>query len=178
MKRCLKEEKLINNGNPDIKIKFGEKEFLEAVDLISKDILEKFPDKKFGLIGVARGALPLLTAVSHRIDVRRVDVVQIQMTNTDNKWDYGEAKIINSTLGDDIDEYIIFEDIVSHGRSVNLLVNELKNKGKKVLAIYSLLLNEDMKQLSLDNEDMDIVYVNMIKQTQWCNFFWENGYLD
>ena len=30
MKRCLKEEKLINNGNPDIKIKFGEKEFLEG----------------------------------------------------------------------------------------------------------------------------------------------------
>ena len=176
MKRCLKEEKLINDGNPNIKIKFGEKEFLEAVDLISKDITEKFSNKKFGLLGVARGGLPLLVAISHRIDVRRVDVIQVQMTNTDNQWDYGEAKFVNETLDDDIDEYIVFEDIVSHGRSVNLIVNELLKRGKKVLAIYSLVLNEDMKKLQLDHEDMDIVFVNMIKQTQWVNFFWEQGY--
>ena len=138
--------------------------------------LEKYGDKKFGIIGVARGGLPLLVAVSHRIDVRRVDVVQIQMTNSDNKWDYGDAKFVNETLSDDIDQYIIFEDIVSHGRSVNILVNELKKRGKKVLAIYSLILNEDMKKISLDNENMDIIYVDMIKQTQWVNFFWEQGY--
>ena len=176
MKRCLKEERLINDGDPSIKIKYGEKDFLLGVDLISKDIQEKFKDKKFGLIGVARGGLPLLVAVSHRIDVRRVDMVQIQMTNSDNKWDYGEAKFVNETLDDEIDEYIIFEDIVSHGRSVNLLVNELKKRGKKVLAIYSLILNEDMKNIELDNEDMDIIYVDMIKQIQWVNFFREQGY--
>ena len=176
MKRCLKEERLINDGDPSIKIKYGEKDFLEAVNLISNDILEKYGDKKFGIIGVARGGLPLLVAVSHRIDVRRVDVVQIQMTNSDNKWDYGDAKFVNETLSDDIDQYIIFEDIVSHGRSVNILVNELKKRGKKVLAIYSLILNEDMKKISLDNENMDIIYVDMIKQTQWVNFFWEQGY--
>ena len=176
MKRCLKEERLINDGDSSKKIKYGEKDFLASVDLISKDILDNYKDKKFGLIGVARGGLPLLVAVSHRIDVRRVDVVQIQMTNSDNKWDYGEAKIVNETLDDDIEEYIVFEDIVSHGRSVNLLVNDLLKKGKKVLAIYSLILNEDMKDLSLDNEDMDIIYVDMIKQTQWVNFFWEQGY--
>ena len=176
MKRCLKKEELINNGDSSKKIKFGEKEFLEAVKLISEDIEDKFKDKKFGIIGVARGGLPLLVAVSHRLDIRRVDVIQVKMTNSDNKWDYGEAELVNETLGDDIDEYIVFEDIVSHGRSVNLVVNELLKRNKKVLAIYSLVVNEDMKDLSLDNETMDIVYVNMIKQTQWVNFFWEQGY--
>ena len=176
MKRCLKKEELINNGDSSKKIKFGEKEFLEAVKLISDDIEDKFKDKKFGIIGVARGGLPLLVAVSHRLDIRRVDVIQVKMTNSDNKWDYGEAELVNDTLGDDIDEYIVFEDIVSHGRSVNLVVNELLKRNKKVLAIYSLVVNEDMKDLSLDNETMDIVYVNMIKQTQWVNFFWEQGY--
>ena len=39
MKKCLKEDKLLNDGNENIKIKFGEKDFIEAVDLISKDIL-------------------------------------------------------------------------------------------------------------------------------------------
>ena len=178
MKRCLKENKLMNNGDPSIKIKFGEKDFLEAVNLISKDIKEKYGNKQFGIIGVARGGVPLAVAVSHRLDIRRMDIVQIKMTNSDEKWDYGEAKIISSTLEDYIDEYIIFEDIVSHGRSVNVLVNELKKKGKKVLAIYSLVLNEDMERLKLDNEYMDIIFVNKITQKQWVNFMWENGYVE
>ncbi len=178
MKRCLRENVLMNDGNPEKKIYYGEKEFLEAVDLISKDIQEKFGNKKFGIIGVARGGLPLLVAVSHRIDARRVDVVQVKMTNSDQKWDYGTAEIVNSTLDDSFDEYILFEDIVSHGRSVNLLVNELLKKGKKVIAIYSLVLNEDMENLQLDHEDMDIVFVHKITQKQWVNFMWENGYVE
>ena len=79
MKRCLKEEILINDGDPNIKIEFGEKKFLEAVDLISKDIIEKFGKKKFGILGVARGGLPLLVTISHRINVRRVDIIQVKM---------------------------------------------------------------------------------------------------
>lgn len=56
MKKCLIEEKLVNNGNPDIKIKFNEEDFLKAVDVISKDIEEKYlkKNKKVGLIGLAR----------------------------------------------------------------------------------------------------------------------------
>jgi hypoxanthine-guanine phosphoribosyltransferase len=178
MKRCLKEDKLINNGDPTKKIRYGEDMFLEAVKLITNDILEKFPNKNYGLIGVARGGLPLLVSVSHRLDIRRIDVVQIKMSNSDKQWDFGTAEMLGSTLNDEIDEYIIFEDIVARGRSVNLLVNELKKKNKKVLAIYSLVLNEVMKDLKLDNEDMDIVYVDMINPSQWVNFFWENGYVE
>ena len=84
----------------------------------------------------------------------------------------------NGYIDEDIDEFIIFEDMVSHGRSVNLLVNELKRMGKKVLAIYSLFMNNDMKTMHLDNEYMDINYVNLICQKQWVYFFWEKGYQD
>ena len=67
---------------------------------------------------------------------------------------------------------------MSHGRSVNLLVNELKKQGKEVFCIYSLFLNSEMKKLKLDNETMDIKYVDLINQNQWANFFWEKGYLE
>ena len=179
MKRCLGNDIKINNGDPTKKIKFDENSFLEAVELISKDILDKYVDgnKKIGLIGLARGGLPLLVAVSHRTGIREINVVQIKMTNSNNKWDYGTPEFINGFISEDIDEFIIFEDMVSHGRSVNLLVNKLTNLNKKVLAIYTLFLNEDMKKLLLDNEYMDIVYVNMISQQQWVYFFWEKGYL-
>ncbi len=180
MKRCLSKDIIMNNGDPNIKIRFGEKEFLDAVDLISKDIENKYlkEGKNIGLIGLARGGLPLLVAVSHRTGIRKINVVQIKMTESNKRWDYGKPEWVNGFIDEDIDEFIIFEDMVSHGRSVNLLVNELTKKNKKVLAIYTLFMNNDMKELSLDNEYMDINYVNLITQKQWVYFFWEKGYIE
>ena len=178
MRKCLKDTKLINNGDPSIKIYYGEDIFLEDCEIISNDIKYRFGNKIYGIIGIARGALPMLTIISHRLNIRRCDIAQIKMTNSDEKWDYGETEILYDTIDDSVDEYIIFEDIISHGRSVNALVNELTKKGKKVLAIYSLILNDAMKNYKLDNEYMDIYYTNKINQKQWVNFMWENGYID
>mgnify|MGYP004641734483 FL=1 len=180
MKKCLSKDIIMNNGDPNIKIRFGEKKFLESVDLISKDIENKYLNegKNIGLIGLARGGLPLLVAVSHRTGIRKINVVQIKMTESNERWDYGKPEWINGFIDENIDEFIIFEDMVSHGRSVNLLVNELTKMNKKVLAIYTLFMNNDMKELSLDNEYMDINYVNLITQKQWVYFFWEKGYIE
>ena len=152
--------------------------FLYAVDKIASDIRKNcnLENKKIGLIGVARGALPLLVALSHKLKIRHISVVQIVMTKSDNTFDYGEAKIHNGYIIEDFDEYIILEDVISHGRSVNLLVNELTKKNLKVSAIYTLLMNEDMKNLKLDNEYMDIKCVHFTKPKQWTCFFWEEGY--
>ncbi len=180
MKKCLSKDIIMNNGDPNIKIRFGEKEFLESVDLISKDIENKYLNegKNIGLIGLARGGLPLLVAVSHKTGIRKINVVQIKMTESNERWDYGKPEWVNGFIDENIDEFIIFEDMVSHGRSVNLLVNELTKMNKKVLAIYTLFMNNDMKELSLDNEYMDINYVNLITQKQWVYFFWEKGYIE
>lgn len=180
MKKCLSKDIIMNNGDPNIKIRFGEKEFLESVDLISKDIENKYLNegKNIGLIGLARGGLPLLVAVSHKTGIRKINVVQIKMTESNERWDYGKPEWVNGFIDENIDEFIIFEDMVSHGRSVNLLVNELTKMNKKVLAIYTLFMNNDMKELSLDNEYMDINYVNLITQKQWVYFFWEKGYVE
>ena len=178
MKVCLDNDIPLNNGDTSIKIKYDEAMFLNAVEKISDDIKKNFSGLDIGLIGLARGALPLTVAVSHYLDIRDISVVQIKMTNSDKQWDYGDAVWSNGYINDCKDGYIIFEDMVSHGRTVNMLVNELTKQNKKVLAIYTLFLNSDMKKLSLENEYMDIKYVNIINQNQWVNFFWELGYLD
>ena len=178
MKKSLGKDVLLNNGNPNIKIRFNEEMFLDAVEKISIDIRKNYDlkNKKIGLIGIARGALPLLVALSHELEIRDVNVVQIKMTKSNEKWDYGVAEYHNGYIDDDCDEYIILEDMVSHGRSVNVLVNKLTKENKKIAAIYTLFMNEDMKKLKLDNEYMDIKYVNLICQQQWVYFFWEKGY--
>ena len=178
MKKCLCDDVVIKHGDINAKIKCNEVMFLDAVKKIADDIRKNynFKNKRIGLIGIARGALPLLVALSHELEIRYISVVQIVMTKSDNTFDYGEAKIHNGYIDDDFDEYIILEDVISHGRSVNLLVNELIKKNKKVAAIYTLFMNRDMKNLKLDNEYMDIKYVYLTKPKQWTYFFWEKGY--
>ena len=180
MKYCLKDKKLLNNGDPNIKIKFTEKDFREAVKLISKDIKEKYlkSGKKIGLIGVARGGLPLLVAVSHETDIRKINVVQVIMTNSDERWDYGQPHISNYFIDDDIDDYIILEDMVSHARSINAVIDLLRSKNKNVLAVYSLFMNDDMFNIEDEHNNIDIKYVNLICIKQWVYFVWENGYDD
>ena len=178
MRICLKDNKLLNDSNPDIKIKFNEEDFLEAVKLISDDIEKKYlkSNKKIGLVGIARGGLPLLVAVSHSTGIRQVNVVQVEMTKSDNRWDYGEPSINWAAIDDSIDEFILFEDMVSHARSINVVIDMLKSKGKKVLAVYSLFMNNYMFNTEDRHKDVDIVYVNLICQQQWVYFFWEKGY--
>lgn len=179
MKKCLGNKELIFNGDPSKKIRYGEKEFLYAVDLIAKDIEKKYGEKKdkIGLIGVARGGLPLLVTLSHRLNIRKISVIQVKMTNSDKQWDYGNLEVVNEFIQDDVDEFIIIEDIVSKGRSVNVVIDELTKKNKKALEIYSLIMNNVMNELSLKNDEININYVNLILPTQWVNFFWENGYI-
>ena len=42
MRKCLKDTKLINNGDPSIKIYYGEDIFLEDCEIISNDIIFMF----------------------------------------------------------------------------------------------------------------------------------------
>lgn len=174
MKICLDNNNFFRNmcsGNP---ILFGQKEFENAVVKIGNDILNSydFHDEKIGLIGVARGALPLLTAISHYVNNRNISIMQIQMTNSDKIKDYGETRFINEMVDESVNSFIIIEDVVSHGRCSNFVINRLKNIGKKVLNVYSIIMNEDFEELNYD-QDIDLKYVYKITNEQWIQFFWE-----
>lgn len=179
MKRCLFEKVLLNGGDTSKKNKIDEAMFLKSVELIAEDISSKYSlaDSTLGLIGIARGALPLLTAISHYLEIRNISVMQIQMTNSDNVKDYGTEHLINEMLDPQVEHYIVLEDIVSHGRCSNFLINRLLSKGKKVDAVYSIVMNEYFEQHEFDYS-IDVNYVYLINDKQWVHFFWEKGYLE
>lgn len=157
------------------KICFDENMFRDSVKKISEDISKNYDVKKIGLLGVARGGLPLLVGVSHELGIRSISVMQIKMTNSDKFWDYGDAKLCSECVDDDYDNYLIFEDMVSHGRSANVAIRTLEDKNKKVLSVYSLCMNQDMNNLSLQSS-IDVRYMYLTSPQQWVCFFWEKGY--
>ena len=177
MKKSLNKDKYLSDIIDDKRIIFSEEDFLKAVELISEDIKLKYDlgNKKIGLLGIARGALPLLTAVSHYLDIRNVSIIQIQMTNTDKIKDYGDTRFINKMIEADVTDFILFEDIVSHGRCSNFAINYLKEQGKNVVSVYSLVMNDYFIDKDYDI-DTDVNYVYLINDNQWVHFVWEKDY--
>ena len=157
--------------------KLNEEKFIEAVDIISNDIKEKYDlnDETIGLLGVARGGLPLLVAVSHKLGKRNISIIQLQMNNSDKKYDYGKVKYISSMINEDVKKVIVFEDIIYKGQSSNYAVDILKERGKEVIGIYTIAVDEGLKEIEID-KDREINYVYEIKRDCWIYFLWEKEY--
>ena len=138
MKLCLLDQGILNDGDFSCKIKIDEKMFLKAALLIANDIVNchEIKEKNIGILGIARGAMPLLITIAHYLEIRKISVMQIQMTNSDKVKDYGSVRFINEMLDPDIEEFIILEDIVSHGRCSNYAINRLVNHGKHIKGVY------------------------------------------
>lgn len=159
---------ILGNNYNDKEINFlSWKEFEELSNLIVEDIERKGFDKnKICLLGAARGALPLLTYISHKTNIRNISVVQLQMTNSDNPFDYGEVKVLFEGIRNEFQDFIILEDIIYKGNTVKEILKLLKNKNIK--AIYSLVIDE--KYLPMKHR---VSSACMIKTEQWIKFPWE-----
>lgn len=149
----------------------------ETFEKFSSLIVDDIKDKKYNLdevclLGVARGGLPLLTYVSHNISVRNISVVQSMMTKSDNPFDYGKAKIILDGIRKEFKHYILFEDIIYKGSTIEIVQNFLKESGKEVLGIYSLVADERYKN---SNIDVKIKTASTIKSEAWVKFPWEDS---
>lgn len=174
MKQSLLNQKI--EGKNKV-VKFNYTLYFNAVEAICQDILENYDikDSKIGIIGLARGALPLLVSVSHGIGIRRVSTIQLQMSNSDNCHDYGEVRIISECIDDTVDKFILLEDIIYKGKTTNAAIDLLKRKGKEVLCVYSLVIDEEFKNIEISNHDIPIKYAYEINQNDWVYFLWEEN---
>ena len=115
----------------------------------------------------------MLVTLSHLLDIRRVSMIQTQMSNSDNCHDYGELRYISDNLDLNKKNCILFEDIIYKGKTTNGVIEVLKNKGKNVLAVYSLIIDENFKNIKEKNDIIPINYVYEIPKDDWVYFFWE-----
>lgn len=156
--------------------------FIEAANLIAEDIEKIISEKNIDkndiqLIGVARGGLPLMVAVSHRTGIRCCTSIQFQMNKSDNKNDYGKTHYINGEASVDKKYYFVFEDIIYKGNTINLLFDMLGKDNKKVLSIYSLVTDFNFEKDKVFKYDEDLIKTcYQITADDWTYFFWEKGY--
>lgn len=156
-------------------VKFDYAKYMSACKLIAQDIKDKYDLTRndIELVGIARGGLPMLVTLSHLLDIRRISMIQTQMSNSDNCHDYGNFRYMNDNLDDTKRKCILFEDIIYKGKTTNGVINKLKEKNKEICAVYSLIIDEGFKDIEIDNSDVEINYIYEIKKDDWVYFFWE-----
>ena len=175
MKYCLanKNNKRLVSTNREIKFTYDK--YIDACKLIAEDIKENFDltNNDIELIGAARGGLPMIVTLSHMTGIREVSMIQTQMSNSDNCHDYGKFRYMSDNLDKNKKKCILFEDIIYKGVTTNGIVDILKEKGKEVLGVYSLIIDDGFKNIDIVEKNIDIKYVYEIPADDWVYFFWE-----
>lgn len=146
--------------------------YMSACEAISNDIKSKynFKNKKIGLLGIARGGLPLLTTVSQFLGIRHISFIQCKMTNSDTLHDYGEFSIISEYLEPGIEEFILFDDILYKGKTTNGVIKHLREKNINVKNVYTLVADEKFKNITPNGINYNSGYE--CKADSWVHFFW------
>lgn len=175
MRRCLNENKKVLNSNNKV-IKFDYELYIEACEKIAADIKSKYNNlEEIEIIGMARGGLPMLVTLSHLLGIRKISVIQTQMSNSDNCHDYGEFRYMSDNIDDSKKKCILFEDIIYKGKTTNGVVDILKKRGKEILEVYSLIADIGFRDIVIDHDDININYAYEIEEDDWVYFFWETN---
>lgn len=175
MKFCLeksKKKKLYSNNKI---VKFDYELYIDACKKMAEDIKKKYDlsNGDIELIGMARGGLPMLVTLSHMLGIRKISIIQTQMSNSDSCHDYGKFRYMSDNISKDKTKCILLEDIIYKGTTTNGVVDILKQKNKKILGVYSLIIDEGFKDIEINNKDIDINYVYEINADDWVYFYWE-----
>ncbi len=157
-------------------IKFTYDKYWDAINAICEDIRKKIDNKQYSdisLIGMARGALPMLVSISHELGIRTISMIQLKMSNSDTPRDYGKAELINKFIDKDVKNCILIEDIIYKGQTTGVALDILKKENIKVMGIYSLILDEGYNKIENKPIDVDINYAYDLKADDWVYFLWE-----
>jgi len=148
----------------------------QRFELLAKYIVDDIMTCKYlnmseiGLMAIARGGLTLTSFVSHHIDKRDISFMQVKMTNSDIPYDYGATEIVLSAFSEAFDNFLILDDIIYHGNTIDIVKKEFKRRGKRIVSIYSLSIDE-----SYENKDLKIPIssASIVKNDSWVKFPWE-----
>ena len=175
MKKCLIDGSQKKLKSSDKIVKFDYIHYIDACKKIAEDIKKNYDleNNEIELIGMARGGLPMLVTLSHLLGIRKVSMIQTQMSNSDNCHDYGKFRYMSDNINSNIKKCILFEDIIYKGVTTNGVVDLLKKRNKDILAVYSLVIDEEFKNIKISNNDINIKYVYEIEKDDWVYFFWE-----
>jgi orotate phosphoribosyltransferase len=160
----------------ETKIKLSWGDFDIACEKAVRFIQDLNVDKdSVSLLGMASGALPFLTKISHLTGIRDISIVQAELTLSDNPHDRGNvATVTLEAIRKDKTNFILLEDIIHTGKSIKTAIDLLHKENKNISGIVSLVATSDFSEKNLDCPETPIYAIYQIPENGWIEFPWEN----
>jgi uncharacterized protein len=123
------------------------------------------------LIGVARGGLPLLTALASYLKVSDVGVAFVRSTETDDPFSTRlptvECRRLALPDGAQGRSVVIVDDIIRSGRTIRAVLDELEHEAWSTVRVASLYAEPQ-------HSDFPLHCVRVVNRTNWIAFPWDD----
>lgn len=126
--------------NKQIKVRISEEEVNARIAELAAQISEDFKGEEIVAVGILRGGVYFCTELTKRITVPVIlDFVEASSYGDDTESS-GQVKITKD-LEEDISgkNVVVMEDIIDTGRTLSLLLENLRNRNPKSLKLCTLL---------------------------------------
>lgn len=131
-----------------------ETDIQQKVQEIGKKINTEYRDKKPILIGVLKGAFVFLADLLREIDIP-VEIDFLSIHSYDGSESSGVVRITHDlSLNIEDRDVILVEDIIDTGRTVSYIIENLRTRKPRSLAVCSLLSKETRRVV-----DVPLTYV-------------------
>lgn len=129
-----------------------EKDILQRIKELGKQINNDYKDKDLVLVGILKGAFVFLSDLLRELDIpAAIDFLSI--SSYDGKESSGVVRLTHDlSLNIKDRDVIVVEDVVDTGRTLQYIIDNLKTRKPKSLAICTLLNKEEDRivDISLD----------------------------
>lgn len=142
------------------KILISEKEICERSKELGRKISEDYHGKKPLLVGLLKGSVPFMAELMKHIELD-IEIDFMDVSSYDGTESVGDVRIdkdlSNSARGDDI---ILVEDIVDTGRTLQVVIDFLYQKGASSVKVVSLLDKPDRRVVDIKADYVGFVVPN------------------
>ena len=127
------------------------REILKKIDLLAKEIDNRYKKEPIVLICVLKGAIVFYGELLKRLKNKNIELDFIQVKSYEGTTSSGEVKLINE-FGLNVKDknVVIVEDIVDTGYTANFLFNYFKNKNPKSILMCALLQKPEKLKVKLE----------------------------
>ena len=142
------------------KILISEKEICERSKELGRKISEDYHGKTPLLVGLLKGSVPFMAELMKHIELD-IEIDFMDVSSYDGTESVGDVRIdkdlSNSARGDDI---ILVEDIVDTGRTLQVVIDFLYQKGASSVKVVSLLDKPDRRVVDIKADYVGFVVPN------------------
>ena len=127
------------------------------------------------LLVMVRGGMVPAIMLTHLLGRKDLAFFQVHRALSNNPHDWGDFQIKNIPPIRRGEKFLLVEDIIFTGKTLNKVIDYILSQGGKITAIASLVADEKfLKSEAEKYPKINLICPHFCRHQQWIRFPWEN----